>query len=131
MKRYKILTTDSDYIEIDAKSIIDAVNKLYKLPEFVGKEIKSIELNIIIVPKKEQPVLMLKWGDFKYANFEDSPEANKIADELNHIDNLAERKAKLCQIIDLFNGQIILWWGSQTVSKAKAKKYINCYVSEV
>lgn len=76
---------------------------------------------------KDKPYMMLKFGDIKYADFTGSPEASKIHDTLNSINDRNEYHSKVLEIIDLFNGEFILWWGSEKVNKEQAKKYVNNY----
>jgi hypothetical protein len=71
--------------------------------------------------------LTLLWGEIKCGDFNDSPEALERFNLLKSITDEQERKKVICNVIDLFNGQVILWWGSEEVDKTKAKEYIRDY----
>lgn len=82
-----------------------------------------------IKPKEKEiePYMMLKWGSINGGYFKGSEEASQLFSTLNSVDNPEKKKKIEYKIIDLFNGEIIIWWGSEKVNKRKAKAYIKNY----
>jgi hypothetical protein len=129
MSKFKIVTLKGNIENIPAKSIIDAVNRFYKDPSTSEQTIKSVTL--IEEAKKEKSTLILKFGGIKGGDYTGSPEALKLSDELNTIYDDLERKRKECEIIDVYNGNFLIWWGQVKASKEQAKEYIMNYESKV
>lgn len=77
---------------------------------------------------KEQPMeknyLYLKFGRIKGGDFIDSPESMAAYDQLGDDETSMEYKQCACKCIDLFVGEISLWWENITVGKEQAKSYI-------
>lgn len=127
MSKYMISTDDGHNEIIEAKGVIDSVNKFYKDPNMADKTIKLVELMAEV--KNETPTLILKFGAIKGGDYSNSPEASKLSDQLNSIFDDSDRKKKECEIIDLFKGDILIWWGQIKATKEQAKDYIINYES--
>lgn len=80
---------------------------------------------------KEQPMevnyLYLKFGRIRGGDFIYSPESMKVYDQLGDDESSPEYKQLACRCIDLFVGEIFLWWENITVGKEQAKSYIMNY----
>lgn len=130
MKKYRIKTACGIKETMSAKSIIDVVNKFYKDPNLSGNSIiESVTLVRETKKEKETPTLILKFGSIKGGDFSGNPEASDAWTNLHKLSE-SERKQKECEIIDLFNGDILIWWGQIKATKDQAKEYIMTYESQ-
>lgn len=85
------------------------------------------KLNEINSDVEDTTELVLKFGGIKGGDFNTSPEAFLLFLKIQEIVGIQTIKDKECEVIDLFNGKIYLYWDGIYVTKEQAKEYIQKY----